>query len=242
MRIGILQSNYIPWRGYFDFINSVDLFIFHDDIQYTKQDWRNRNKIKTDKGLEWLTVPVKKAPTETPIDRIEIAGEEWRTDHRRKLGQHLGKAPHFKDAIQLWEKATRNQTFLSDMNIALITDICFYLGIHTSWVRSRHLGITGVKTERIAQMMRKFGGTTYVSGPAAKCYLDVQGLADMGVEVEWKDYNYLPYPQQYGDFQFENTVTVLDLIANLGPEAKNHIRSYTTEEMQAMPGFAHYNQ
>lgn len=221
MRIAALQSNYIPWRGVFDMINSVDLFIIHDDIQFTKQDWRNRNKIRTEKGSEWLTVPVKKAPTETAIDCMEIAGESWRDDHRRKLAAHLGKAPYFHHAEEIWEKGTEGHAFLSLMNIDLISRVCWYLDIETRLISSRPLGITGAKTERIAQMMEKFGGTTYVSGPAAKVYLDVDRLNAMGVEVEWKKYDYQPYQQQYPGF--DGAVTVLDLIANVGPGARAYL-------------------
>lgn len=229
MRFSCCQSNYIPWRGYLDLIRCSDIFIIHDDIQFTKQDWRNRNKIRTDKGSEWLTVPVRKAPTNTNIDRIEIAGEDWRDDHSRKLRQHLGKARYFEDAIDLWEKGTEGHKYLSLMNVDLIVRVCRYLDIQTRIIMSSTLDITGHKTERLIQMAKMFDAKTYISGPAAKCYLDVDAMKEIGCDVEWKEYNYFPYPQTYpGFFGF---VTVLDLIANLGPEAKNHIQSMSYEEM-----------
>lgn len=238
MKVGVIQSNYLPWRGYFDFIKSVDLFVFHDDLQYTKQDWRNRNKIKTHRGLEWLTVPVKKGPVWTLIDEIEIAGEEWKQDHRNQLIQNLGRAKYFEDALEIWEICLNDWQMLSQMNVQLIKDICEYLWIKTPIIHSRSLNLTGAKTERLIQLCKKVGADTYLSGPNAKVYLDVQMMNENGIQVEWKEYNYLPYPQLHG--QFEYFVTVLDLIANVGTDAKNHITSLSAEEMQNH--FPHWNQ
>lgn len=219
MKVAVCQSNYIPWRGYFDLIKSADLFVFHDDLQYTKQDWRNRNKIKTSIGTEWLTVPVKKAPVDTLIDDIEISGEEWKVDHARRIDQHLGDAPHFQDAFDLW---CRFDSKLGEMNRRTIGRICDYLGIKTQLVHSKRLNLKGAKTDRLIDLMKKVDGKTYISGPAAKAYLDVEKMRKAGFEVEWMVYGpYKEYPQQYADF--EPFVTVLDLIANVGPQAREYI-------------------
>ena len=223
MRVGVLQSNYLPWRGYFDFINSVDLFIFHDDIQYTKQDWRNRNKVKMPNGTEWITVPVKGCPTRTMIDEVEISGCGWFHVHKHKLRQSLDKAEYFRDAMDIFSICEYRYDRLSDLNIALIKRVCRYLEINTPFIHSRRLELTGAKTDRLIQMLKKVGGTTYLSGPAAKCYLDVEAMNREGIAVEWKRYDYEPYPQQHGEFN--GAVTVLDLIANVGKDAKNHITS-----------------
>ena len=238
LRVGVIQSNYCPFRGYFDFINSVDLFVFHDDLQFTKQDWRNRNKIKTPNGLIWLTVPVKKHPTATLIDEVDIAGNEWIKEHKRLLTQHLGAAPYFRDMMDLWSVCEYEHFMLSQLNISLIRRINRYLGITTEIIRSRTLGLTGTKTDRLIDLMKKVGGTTYLSGPAAKAYLNVTQMNDNGIQVEWKEYNYQPYPQLHGPFEY--FVSVLDLIANCGPDAKNHIKSYTDDEMRAW--CPHWNQ
>lgn len=238
MRVGVIQSNYIPWRGYWDFINSVDIFVIHDDLQYTKQDWRNRNKIKTANGLKWLTIPVKKAPVDTLICETEIAGNDWIEDHKRQLTVHLGKAPFFRDALDVWSVAEMKYIYLSNLNVALLRRICRYLDIGTQIVDSRMFGLTGTKTDRLVDLMKKVGGTTYLSGPNARGYLNVPQMNDNGIQVEWKEYNYLPYPQLHGPFEY--FVTVLDLIANVGKDAKNHIRSHTAEEMQAYA--PHWNQ
>lgn len=219
VRVGVIQSNYIPWRGYFDFIRSVDLFVFHDDIQYTKQDWRNRNKIRTPSGTEWLTVPVKKAPVETTIDDTQVCAG-WEAEHLRKLERHLGKAPHFKDVLRLLDLPELKS--LAELNRALIFRICTYLQIYTETVRSADLHLSGTKTDRLIDIMQKVGGKTYVSGPAAKSYLEVEKMNQAGFDVEWKTYGPYPdYQQQYEGF--EPAVTVLDLIANVGPEARKYL-------------------
>lgn len=230
MRVGVIQSNYIPWRGYFDFINSVDLFVFHDDIQYTKQDWRNRNKIKTPNGVIWLTVPVKKAPVDTMIDEIEISGDEWINHHRRLLTQNYEDAPYFREMMDIWSVCNYQYRSLSQLNTSLTSRICRYLGIKTRFIHSRALGLSGVKTDRLINMMRVVGGTTYLSGPNAKGYLDEKKMNENRIKVEWKEYNYLPYPQLHGGFQY--FVSILDLIANTGKEARNHIISKTDEQMR----------
>ena len=230
MRIGIIQSNYLPWRGYFDFIASCDVFIFHDDIQYTKQDWRNRNLLKMPDGrLQWITVPVKQHVFDTSVDRIEIDNSnkaEWIWRHRQMLLSSLEKAPYWEDAFSLFshlhmDPSMHRWSYLSNMNQYLIARICEYLGISTKLVDARTLARTGRKTEKILALCHAVGakrGDIYLSGPAARQYLDDGLLARHGLGVEWKTYDYPPYPQQWG--AFEGGVSILDLIANVGKRAR----------------------
>ena len=224
MRLGIIQSNHLPWRGYFDFIRYCDVFVFHDDIQYTKQDWRNRNRLKMNDGTHWFTVPVQKHPTEAAIDHILIDGREWVSHHRGMIASSLSFSPHYSDVLPLIA-GMEKFTHLSVMNQELIGRICDYLEITTQRINARDLGCTGRKTEKILALCKKVGADHYISGPAAKQYLDTDLLQDNGISVEWKEYNYEPYPQPFG--AFDGAVTVLDLIANMGPQAKNHIYSMT---------------
>ena len=224
MRLSVCQSNFLPWRGYFDLIRCADVFVFHDDIQYTKQDWRNRNRLKMNDGTHWFTVPVKKHPTDTAIDHIEIDGHSWVNQHRGMIASSLSLCPHYRDVLPLI-KDLEKFTHLSAMNQELIRRICFYLGIHTQRMDARPMGLTGKKTEKILAICKYLGADTYISGPAARQYLDVDLLENHGIKTEWKDYNYLSYPQPWG--AFDGAVTILDLIANLGPEAQNNIYSMT---------------
>ena len=225
MRVGVIQSNYIPWRGYFDFIAGVDLFVFHDDLQYTKGDWRNRNRIKTPAGLIWLSVPVKYHKTAQLICDTEIDySKRWQRDHLNQFSANYREALYCNSAIELLESAFQaNDRTISELNIRLVRAICSRLGISTPMRHSADYAITGTKTERLIDLLKKTGATTYVSGPAAKAYLDEQQFHENGITLEYKTYDYAPYPQ-VGD-AFAGAVSVLDLIANVGPDAKNHIAS-----------------
>lgn len=230
MKVGIIQSNYIPWRGYFDFIDDVDLFVIHDDLQYTKGDWRNRNQIKTPNGLNWLTVPVKHHKTaqliqDTPIDYAQ----KWQSSHLNKFTANYAKAPYLETAIALWREALNYQdATISELNIRLIRLLCTYLNITTPFIHSRDLQVSGVKTDRILQILQRVGATSYLSGPAAKVYLDETLLRENGFELEYKTYQYAAYPQLHGEFV--QGVTVLDLIANVGPDANHWIKSSSPNE------------
>ena len=229
MKVGVIQSSYIPWRGYFDFIASVDMFVFHDDIQYTKGDWRNRNKIKTPKGAEWLTVPVsyKKSSQiicDTHIDYIT----DWKKKHLRTVESHYRQTPYFDVAAELLAGIENEaQETISQLNIRLIRRISAYLEITTPMILSSELSLQGSKTDRLIDLLKKLNATTYLSGPNADAYLNKEMFRQNWIQLEYKSYDYAPYPQLWGDFI--GGVTVLDIIANCGPEAKNLIRSRTPD-------------
>ena len=225
-RVGAIQSAYIPWRGYFDFIASVDLFVIYDDVPYSKNSWRNRNRIKTPRGVEWLTIPVHGRLNDT-IDEVTIADPTFVARHRAKLVEALGPAPYFSQAIDIWESGIQEGHLnLSAQNVALTRSVCSYLGITTPLAFSRDLGLAGTKTARLLDLLRRTGGTTYVSGPSARGYLDEPLLAQNGITLEYKAYEYEPYSQLFGPFVGD--VTVLDLIANEGPKARELFRARAT--------------
>lgn len=233
MRVGIIQSSYIPWRGYFDFINSVDLFIIFDDIQYPRgRSWRNRNQLKTRTGLKWLTVPVKPKSYKFAIDQVMIGqtNDNWQNTHRVLLEEALSVAPFFYEAVEIWEKGiVFNDLGLSELNVRLIKQICTYLQITTPIALSRDYNVTGAKTERLIQLLNQVGATTYLSGPTAQDYLDEDLFRKHGIRLEYKNYDYPPYPQLWGDFV--GNVTILDLIANTGPAARDYIKSLSPNQV-----------
>ena len=223
MKIGLVQSNYIPWRGYFDFIREVDAFVIHDDIQYTKGDWRNRNKIKTPQGTRWLTVPVHYAHTGQLIcdTKIDYA-TDWQRDHINLFAENYRGAPYAYVACEILHNALgANPISLSHLNRRLIQDVLNYLNIRTPLSDSRAYALTGRKTERIIQVCKRLGATEYLSGPAAKVYLDEDALRREGITPLYKTYDYAPYPQLHG--AFNGNLSVLDLIANIGPDARNYL-------------------
>lgn len=231
MRVGVIQSSFIPWRGYFDFIASVDVFVFHDDLQYTKGDWRNRNKIKTPKGIEWLTVPVHHKTVSQLICETEIDNSSrWKQKHIRQWQEHYRQAPYLNEVLELLADIGECQDLtITQLNLKLIRRICKYLNIPTPMMLSSELSLTGSKTDRLIDLLQKLDATTYLSGPSADAYLDKKAFRRHGISLEYKSYDYQPYPQLWGPF--EGAVTVLDLIANCGPDAKTHTRSRTPDEV-----------
>lgn len=222
--VGVIQPNFVPWRGYFDFIRQVDTFIFHDDIQYTKQDWRNRNRIKVPQGVAtWLTVPVS-AKTDTLIMDTKINYDtDWVRKHLAVLAQNYRTAPHLKRYLpRLREIFEARYEYLADLDIALTEQICDWLGITTRLIRASDLNCTGVKDDKLLQMMKKIGGTHYLSGPAAKAYIQPELWAEAGIGLAYIDYPAYPSYPQVSDV-FEPAVTVLDLLFMTGPEAPAYI-------------------
>ncbi|WP_332742580.1 WbqC family protein [Hydrogenophaga sp.] len=225
-KVAILQSNYIPWKGYFDLIASVDEFILYDDMQYTRRDWRNRNQIKTPQGLQWLTVPVKvKGKYHQKIRETEIDGTEWAHEHWKSLTQNYRRAPHF-EAIADWLEPLylgQQENHLSQLNRRLIEAICGYLGIRTILRNSWEYELVEGKTERLASLCAQAKGHEYVSGPSAKDYIDEKVFHDLGIRVMWFEYGgYAEYPQLWGPFA--HNVTILDLLFNCGKDAQRYMR------------------
>lgn len=225
-KVAILQSNYIPWKGYFDLIASVDEFILYDDMQYTRRDWRNRNQIKTPQGLQWLTVPVQvKGKYHQTIRETEIDGDAWRNLHWKALQQNYRRSPHF-DEVAAWLEPLylgEAPTMLSAMNRSFIEKVCAHLGVRTRLSWSWDYELVDGRSERLLSLCQQAGGIEYVSGPAAKDYLDESVFEAAGVKVSWFDYQgYKPYPQLWGEFA--HSVTILDLLFNCGPQAHQFMR------------------
>ncbi|MBV6288748.1 WbqC family protein [Pseudomonas aegrilactucae] len=223
-QVAILQSNYIPWKGYFDLIAAVDEFIVYDDMQYTKNDWRNRNRIKTPNGLEWLTIPAGQDISRRIRD-VELAPGNWQAKHWKSLTANYAKAPYFHEVAQWLRPLYLDQQHgnLSQLNLLLIQAVCDYLGITTRISRSWDYALGEGKTERLVDLCQQAGATHYVSGPAARDYLDERLFSDSGISLGWFDYDGYPtYPQQWGEFS--HAVSILDLLFNCGPQAAQYMR------------------
>jgi hypothetical protein len=224
-KIAILQSNYIPWKGYFDMIAAVDEFILYDDMQYTRRDWRNRNQIKTPQGVQWLTVPVQvKGKYNQRIKETVIDGSGWAVTHWKALEQNYGRAPYFYEVAAWLEPLyTESYTLISELNRRFIEVITCFLGIKTVISNSSNYTLIDGKTERLADLCMKAGGTEYISGPSAKDYLEERTFTDRGINLTWFDYaGYPEYHQLWGEFTHE--VTILDLLFNCGKNAHRYMR------------------
>ena len=231
-QVAIVQSCYIPWKGYFDLINLVDEFILYDDRQYTRRDWRNRNRIKTPQGSQWLTIPVEvKGRYEQRIDETRISDPDWAEAHWKTLTHNYASAPFFdeyRDRLEeLYGRSQDRQ--LSIVNRVFLAQICSMLGIDTqlSWSTDYHA--EGAKTERLVSLCRASGATRYLSGPSAREYMDESLFEEAGIELEYMDYaGYPEYPQLHPPF--DHAVTVLDLILNTGPDAPRFMKSFAARE------------
>ena len=237
-RVAVLQSNYIPWKGYFDIIREVDLFIFYDDLQFTKNDWRNRNRIKSAHGTEWLTIPVGQG-TDRLICEVSIGDPRWQQKHWRTLQQNYGACPHFARYRPLFEDVFlgRRWTNLSELNQGLIRHIAHeFLGIRTRFADSREYALHGQKQERLLDLLAQAGATAYLSGPAARDYIAPERFEAAEITLEWKDYS--GYPEYHQRFPpFEHRVSIVDLLFNVGPDAPYFIWGWR-EDPRAQGGGA----
>jgi len=218
-RIAISQSNYIPWKGYFHVIGSVDEFVLYDEVQYTKRDWRNRNLIKTERGLSWLTVPVQvKGRFSQRIDETVVADSVWAVSHWSKIQQAYAGARHFDDMAAPFADyfATVDCERLSDINRDLIEIVMAAVGMVTTLRWSTEFPTTtSDRTERLVSICEHAGADEYWTGPAAKAYLDEARFQSSGIRVHYVDYSVFPeYEQVHGDFS--HAVSVLDMLFNVG--------------------------
>jgi len=224
MTVSILQSNYIPWKGYFDIIAASGTFVIYDEVQYTKNDWRNRNLVKTQNGLQWLTIPVRIEKLAQPIFETKISLNSWSKKHISTLQTNYGKTPFFneyKDAI--FEIYSGTGPNLSDINRMFIQRICDLLSIKTKIIDSRELHLEGDKIERLVDACKKLNADTYLSGPVAKNYINEARFTENNIKINWMDYSgYKEYHQLFPPF--EHGVTILDLIFNTGPEARKFLK------------------
>jgi len=216
-RVVILQSNYIPWRGYFDLIRTADIFIYYDEVQYTRGDWRNRNKVVSESGERWITLPVLKAGNfGQSIADTRISDIRWTSKHWDNIRGTYKSAPQFKTWKPFFKeayKALEGEESLIKINRYLIEAICKELEITTKFLCSSDLPDPGNKTQRLVNLCKAVGATRYLSGRAAQNYLDVQKFEDADIVVEWFNYpDYKSYPQLDG--QYRVGVSIIDTLFN----------------------------
>lgn len=227
MKVLITQSNYIPWKGYFDAIARADVLVLYDEMQYTKRDWRNRNKIKLPNGLQWLTIPVQvKGKFHQKINETKVTDCDWQQKHWNSLAHAYKKASFFDDYATELEALYLNQRyeFLSVVNRTFIEQICTWLNIDTEIRWSKEFDLVGDKSQKLLNICKELGADEYISGPAAKNYMDTDLFEVEGIDIHWMDYSDYPsYPQLHGDF--EHGVTVLDLLFNTGSDASNYLKN-----------------
>lgn len=228
-RIAIVQSCYIPWKGYFDLINSVDEFVLYDESQYTRQDWRNRNRVKTSSGTRWLTIPVTiNGLYNQRIDETRIADARWAERHWAILHQAYRRASQYDvyaDEIQAAYERVASKPLLSDVNRTLLEAVCRVLDIRTTMSWSTNYRATGSRTDRVVSLCEAAGATVYVSGPRGRDYLDEELFTRAGIELEYFEYaGYREYTQPYPPF--DHAVSILDLLFSTGRDATQYMTTF----------------
>jgi hypothetical protein len=226
-KIAVIQSNYIPWKGYFDIINYVDEFILFDVAQYTKNDWRNRNKIKTKNGLIWLTIPIKRSFGQK-IHEAQVADQRWRAKHWRSISENYSKRPNFDIYKEQFKQLylDHEEIYLSKINFRFLTSICEILNIQTKISWASDYKISSGKTDRLISLTEQTGAKEYISGPSAKSYLDENMFKESGIKLSYMDYSGYPeYNQQHPPFN--HYVSIIDLLFNEGPNTHKFMKSFS---------------
>lgn len=227
----IVQSNYLPWKGYFDLMRQADVFVLYDDVQYTRRDWRNRNIIKTPQGLHWLTIPVNaKGNYHEKIEEIKISSKDWIANHWNTMAMSYRKSPGFQEhsrAIHTLLTGCNDFAHLSDINHHLLSGIANLLEIKTPIVRSSDYGKVPGKNENLIHICKAVGATCYVSGPSAASYLDRDLFSQAGLDLQYIDYSGYPeYSQPHGTFT--HAVSIVDLLFCTGSKAMQYLKKDTS--------------
>ena len=210
------QPNYIPWLGYFYKIYQSDIFVFLDDVQFSKKGMHNYHYIKSSEGPIRIKIPV----THSYYDKINAVkisdGRDWRRDHLKLLETNYKNAPYFQEVYSDFEKLLVEgpKEMISDLNITIIEFICNKLGIPYEFKKSSELNINSVKEERIIDICKALDGEVYLSGTGAKAYQEEVNFNNNGLQLKYSEYKIFNYPQQFGDFQ--SNVTILDFLMNCG--------------------------
>jgi len=230
--IGILQPSYLPWIGYFDYIDQCDTFVFLDTVQYDKHGWRNRNKIKTKDGWQWLTVPIKNNFGQL-IKDVEIDDDkQWKNKHVGAIKQNYSKSKFYDRIILEFKKWYTDYEWimLQDLVVGQIIWICLVLGMDKvkQFSRSYEMvlnhSIDDVdRNVRLLKICQYHKADRYLATSASKNYLDVGLFEKNGIRVDFQDYIHPVYPQLHGDFI--SHLSIIDLLFNCGPESLNIIRS-----------------
>jgi hypothetical protein len=236
MIVGMIQSNYIPWRGTFDIIDDVDLFIFYDDVRYGRgRKWINRNIIKTRGGSQWITVPLKRRHENSLIRDVEIDySQNWQRDHLNLLYENYHRAPFWKVYIdEFSDLINQRYASISELNITLCKWVMECLDIRTKLSTSNQYLAKGTKQERPLALLLEIGASDYVSGPSAEPYTPLSLFRSNGIGLSFKTYEYDEYPQMWGDFI--NNATILDLLFNTGQGARAYLKSKVPSRLILVP-------
>lgn len=209
---------FFPWIGFLEQIRLADIYVHYSDVQFSKGSFTNRVQIKTSTGIRWLTVPLSDLRLGQTIEDIKISTcRDWRAQHLALLKQAYSAAPYMKEMMAMVKNVYEaNYEHLDDLAQASMSVLCDYFGLSDGrdFVRSNDLDVVGHGSQRVLDIVKAIGGTSYVTGWGARHYLDHAMFDEAGVQVEYMDYRKISYPQLHG--AFTPFVSALDLVANCG--------------------------
>jgi hypothetical protein len=223
MKVAIHQPQYLPWLGFFDKMDQSDIFVLLDDVQYKKNEWQNRNKIRNAEGWQWLTVPVL-YDFGQKINEVKIDNRrDWREKHMKSLELNYSKAPYFKDYSSFFREVFEKEwEHLAELSIYFISGLKDLLGIETKIIKSSRLNITTEKTDRLVDLCKKLEADVYLSGAGGSDYLDESAFAQSGIKLEYQKYTHPEYDQVYKGFYPH--MSVADLLFCCGDKGLDIIR------------------
>lgn len=229
MKAAVIQPSFIPWKGYFDIISKVDVFVHLDDAQYTSGDWRNRNYITGKNGIQLITVPIKKYKFGTIICDIKINDDEsWRSKHIKSIQRNYSKTTYYSIYENLIKEIfSFDSSNLSDFNINAIEKISKELGLKTRFLKSSDLKVQGSKDQKLIEICKLVGANEYISGPAALNYIQPELWKKAGIKLSFMKYDYPVYPQRCE--KFSHNVSIIDLLFNTGTNSKDFMIGSTYE-------------
>jgi len=224
-----MQPTYLPWLGYFDLVDQSDLFVLLDDVQFEKQSWQQRNRIKTSRGPQWLTVPVYQRSGQQIREGQINQSVPWRTKHLKSLAQNYSRTEGWEACAELLTGIYEQQwEHLVDLNISAIRSLGEHMGIQTPLSRSSGMGTTSGRLRRLIQICHNVGARAYLSPRGSASYLgDGKQFADEGIRLEYHAYSHPVYTQQYGAFL--SHMSVVDLLCNEGAKTLEIVRSGRAE-------------
>lgn len=227
MRLVVMQPSYLPWVGYFDLFLQADLFLVYDNVQFDKNGWRNRNRIKTHQGVRWLTVPVLTSGMNKPSNReIKISNvEPWRRKHLKSISLAYQKAPYYDRIYPLVEKIlSRSWDFLIDVNMEFIRRICEFLGIQTpiQFASELKLEWPDDKNDRLIAICKYFGADEFYEAEGGRGYIESDRFEKAGIRLTFQSFLHPVYPQLYGPFV--SHLSVIDLLFNCGEGSIDFLR------------------
>jgi WbqC-like protein family len=216
----VLQPSYLPWLGYFAQMHRSDVFVLYDDVQYDKHSWRNRNRIKTAQGMQWLTVPVRTKGCSYPtIREVEIDNAtDWRRKHLLTLRQSYARAAYFDETMGVLQPLyERDWTRLLDLNVAFLSALAEVLGLRREICFASELDVPGDRVQRLIDICKRLAANCFYEGAAGRDYIDDALFRAAGVDIEYQDYQHPVYPQLHGEFVPH--LSVVDLLFNCGPRS-----------------------